>query len=215
MSNDQSLRSERLRAVIGMITLLLPVILWVGGYTIFGIPWRETVSQYYHHHPGMAGVFVGLLFFNGLSLILYPGVWRRTTTIAGVLAIVVALLPEQHGDVPIWVGRVHYLAAATLLGLLAWISGCSFSRKDENWRWLHISLALVVVLCLILIGVYHLLGLEPVVPWQVFALESISLVAIGASWVKFGDLKAVKTVAFELFDPRSTSNPKTSTGGRG
>lgn len=195
-------KREQLRAVIGMITLLLPAILWVGGYTLFGIPWKETVSQYYHHHPGMVGVFVGLLFFNGLSLILHPGPWRRTTTIAGVLALVVALLPEQHGDVPILVGWVHYLAAATLLSLLAWISGCSFSREDKDRRWLHISCALTVVVCLVLIGVFHALDLEPVVPWQVFALESISLMAIGTSWVRMGDLRKVKTVASKLFDPR-------------
>ena len=202
MSNSQSLRRKQLRTVVGMITLLLPAILWLGGYTIFEIPWKETVSQYYHHHPGMVSVFVGLLFFNGLSLILYPGLWRRTTTIAGVLAIVVALLPEQHGDVPKWVGRVHYLAAATLLGLLAWISGYSFSRIDKDWRWLHILCAFIVAVCLILIGTYHGLDLEPVVPWQVFALESISLAAIGVSWIRVGDLGSVKTVAVELFDPR-------------
>ncbi len=210
MCDPHRLRRQQLRTVIGMITLLLPAILWVSGYTIFGIPWKATVSQYYHHHPGMVGVFVGLLFFNGLSLILYPVRWRRTTTIAGLFALVVALLPEQHGDVPIWVGRVHYLAAATLLGLLAWISGFDFSQKDKDSRWLHILCALTVAVCLILIGVYHLLKLEPVVPWQVFALESISLVAIGASWVRFGDLNSVKTVAFELFDPRQNQPPNNS-----
>ena len=203
-------KEEYTRGIIGLLTMMLPISLWLGGLVLFGIPWMKTVSSYYYHHPGLVSVFIGILCFNGLSLILYPGSGtdykgKRRTTIAGYLAIIVAVFPQRDGCTPPWIGNLHYVAAAILLLILAYISAFDFDRDKPRRRVLHIVLAVLVFLCILLIGAGHFLGMPQVVPYQVFVLESIALVAAGASWYTAGTTRGLATKTLEQFTKKRSS----------
>ncbi len=199
-------KQDYTRGIIGLLTMTLPTALWLGGMIFFEVPWMKTVSSYYYHHPGLVSVFIGILCFNGLSLILYPGSGKdqkgkRRTTIAGYLAVIVAVFPQGDRCMPPWIGNLHYVAAATLLVILAYISAFDFARSPERpiWRILHRLLAAIVLLCILLIGAGHFLGMPQIVPYQVFMLESIALVAVGASWYKARTIRELTTKTLEQF----------------
>ncbi len=83
-----------LRLSLGIIAILLPLVLWLGGQAILGIPPQTSLSAYYH--TDMRDVFVGCLFAVGLSLLIYKGFsfsedWLLN--FAGVLIIGVAYFP--------------------------------------------------------------------------------------------------------------------------
>lgn len=87
-----------LRYGICLIGFLLPVILIIGGMAL-GIPWQESISQYYHTPLG--DVFVGSLFGIGAFLYLYKGFSREENialNIAGLSVVCVALFPTPISD---------------------------------------------------------------------------------------------------------------------
>ena len=63
---------HNLRVGIGVIGLALPVLLWLGGKFLDGMPLRGSMSAYYYS-PTMRNVFVGILFAIGVGLYLYKG----------------------------------------------------------------------------------------------------------------------------------------------
>ena len=93
------------RIGIAIISLLLPLILLIGGNfsaienfqgDIFGLGVLGSFSAYYH--SPLRNVFVGILFAIGTSLWLYKGYSTFedfTLDVAGILAICVALLPTS------------------------------------------------------------------------------------------------------------------------
>ena len=83
-----------LRLSLGIIAILIPLVLWLGGRMMLGIPPQTSISAYYH--TDMRDVFVGGLFAVGLALLIYKGFsftedWLLN--VAGVLIIGVAYFP--------------------------------------------------------------------------------------------------------------------------
>jgi hypothetical protein len=137
----------RLSFAIGIAGVLLPVVLAVVEPVMTG-RWevRGSISAYYH--SSVRDVFVGVLVTIGFFLVTYHVATRayvsRTTTLAGVLAVGVALFPTMtEGSTPTvlqtWfpggpetVRVIHFLCAIPFLILLAFISGWFGQDADRG-----------------------------------------------------------------------------------
>jgi hypothetical protein len=83
-----------LRSSLGVIAVLLPLVLWLGGLQALGIPPQTSISAYYHTE--MRDVLVGGLFAVGLTLLIYKGfsfVEDWLLNAAGALIVGVAYFP--------------------------------------------------------------------------------------------------------------------------
>ncbi|MFU8852390.1 DUF998 domain-containing protein [Micromonospora sp. SL1-18] len=130
---------RHLRLGIGSVGIALPVVLVVGHLVAARrLTLLDSLSSYYHTE--MRDVFVGSLCAVGVFLIAYR--YRRPDdtlgTVAGVLAVAVALFPTtagapsgttSHSDRII--GTVHQVAAAALFVLLAAFCLFLFTRPDR------------------------------------------------------------------------------------
>jgi hypothetical protein len=118
---------RRLRLGIGTVGIALPVVLTVGNALLTG-DFRLLHSISASYYTDMRDVFVGAMCAIGVFLICYRH--RKLddvlSTIAGVLAIAVAVFPAATGvpsdaltPTDVTIGRVHQVAAAALFLLLA------------------------------------------------------------------------------------------------
>ncbi|GGM64011.1 hypothetical protein GCM10011608_56650 [Micromonospora sonchi] len=114
----------RLRLGVGGLGIALPIVLPAGHALATGrIELLSSISSYYH--SDMRDVFVGSLCAIGVFLVNYR--YRRLddvlSTMAGVLAVVVALVPTSTDAPPtdraFPLGRVHGIAAGLLFAILA------------------------------------------------------------------------------------------------
>ncbi|SCL39572.1 hypothetical protein GA0070624_6613 [Micromonospora rhizosphaerae] len=132
---------RRLRLGIGSVGIALPIVLMVGHLIVARRPTLlDSLSGYYHTE--MRDVFVGSLCAIGVFLLSYR--YRRPddilSTIAGLLAIAVALFPTTT-DAPgttsasdRMVGLVHQVSAAALFVLLAVFCLFIFTGTDRAGR---------------------------------------------------------------------------------
>ncbi len=85
-----------LRLGMGVIALLFPLLLSIGGGVITGTEIQDSLSAYYH--TPMRNAFVGGLFAIGPFLYLYKGFTSRENialNLAGVLSIGIAIFPME------------------------------------------------------------------------------------------------------------------------
>lgn len=112
-----------LRVGVAAIGVALPVALWVGALLLEGSSLQSSMSAYYY--TGMRDVFVGALFAIGVVLYLYRGfspAENVVLSVAGVLAVCVALFPTQGGAQRVLANDVHAIAATLFFGCLAYVS---------------------------------------------------------------------------------------------
>ncbi|MFC4145939.1 DUF998 domain-containing protein [Micromonospora mangrovi] len=194
---------RRLRLGVGAVGIALPVVLIVGHLLVARRPvLLDSLSGYYHSE--LRDVFVGALCAIGVFLISYR--YRRPddvlSTVAGLLAITVALCPTTVG-VPAastdgtdrTVGVLHQVAAAALFLLLAVFCLFLFTRPDRagvppsraaNRFYRACGLLILVAIGLALASavlpadVRH--TLKPVL-W----CETVAVIAFGAAWVAKSD----------------------------
>ncbi|MFE9688245.1 DUF998 domain-containing protein [Micromonospora sp. NPDC005806] len=209
---------RRLRLGIGAVGIALPVVLVVGHLIAAGrLTLLDSLSGYYHTE--MRDIFVGSLCAVGVFLIAYR--YRRPDdvlgSIAGVLAIAVALFPTtvgapagttSHSDRS--VGVVHQGAAAGLFLLLAVFCLVLFTRPDRVGVPPSPSAVRIYRVCggLILVAIALALAstqlsadvrhtLKPVL-W----CETVAVFAFGAAWVAKSDalFRAAQPIE-EIRDP--------------
>lgn len=131
-----------LRLGLAAVAVALPVLLWIGT----GQP-RPSISDYYHAGGWMRDPFVGSLSAIGVFLVLYKGYSSREDValdLAGVAAVVVALVPTDRREVPgvrvelAASGLVHMVAAVCFFLLIAYVcvfrSGDTLALMDEERR---------------------------------------------------------------------------------
>ncbi|MCW3842714.1 hypothetical protein ONA70_21680 [Micromonospora yasonensis] len=194
---------RHLRLGIGSVGIALPIVLVVGHLIVARrFTLLDSLSGYYHTE--MRDVFVGSLCAVGVFLIAYR--YRRPDdalgTVAGVLAIVVALFPTtvgapagttSHSDRT--VGVVHQAAAGALFLLLAVFCLFLFTRPDRAGlppspsalRFYRGCGALILVAIAVALASTQLSAdlrhtLKPVL-W----CETIAVFAFGAAWVAKSD----------------------------
>lgn len=129
----------RLRGLLGLLGLLLPVVLLVWGMSAAGPidPPLHSISDYYHQN-GMGHFFVGTLMAIGFFLAAYKG-YDRTDDLAGWLAgafaLGVAFFPNwpQHT----LSSTLHFVFAAGLFLVLSFFSVFLFTKTKpkEDLRW--------------------------------------------------------------------------------
>lgn len=143
----------RVRQALGVMGLLLPVLLIIGGWMSLGGV-EPSISDYYH--TVLRDVFVGVMTAIAMFLIAYPGHQRqageyvsddRLTTIAGIAALGVAFFPNENrfrlevlqspaqqilGHKYAAIG--HYTCAILFLTLLAVLCLRKFSRSAKPAR---------------------------------------------------------------------------------
>ncbi|SBT46975.1 DUF998 domain-containing protein [Micromonospora auratinigra] len=136
---QDALTVRQLRLGVGVVGIALPLVLIVGHMVAVGrLTLVDSLSGYYYTE--VRDVFVGALCAIGVFLISYR--YRRPDdllgTVAGVLAVVVALCPTtmgapagSTGQGDRLVGVVHQVAAATLFVLLAVFCLFLFTRPDR------------------------------------------------------------------------------------
>ncbi|MFI5832577.1 DUF998 domain-containing protein [Micromonospora sp. NPDC051300] len=194
---------RHLRLGVGSVGLALPVVLVVGHMAATRrLTLLDSLSGYYHSE--MRDVFVGSMCAVGVFLIGYR--YRRPEdvlgTVAGVLAVTVALFPTTTGapvttvdQLDRTVGVVHQVAAAGLFAVLAVFCLVLFVRPDTAgvpprrsavvfYRTCGglIVLAIVLALASTLLpeDVRH--TVKPVL-W----CETLAVFAFGAAWVAKSD----------------------------
>jgi len=138
---------RRLLLLVGALAVSMPVVVVGGDWAIDGQGLRGSLSSYYYGRTG--DVFVGVLWAIGVVLLSYqtrprPGFKhdRTITSLAGVLAVSIALFPtaSDHSTADVgskWVAFIHLGAAAGLFGLLSVLSLAYFTRvhgSPEGWR---------------------------------------------------------------------------------
>ncbi|MFU8871628.1 DUF998 domain-containing protein [Micromonospora sp. SL4-19] len=136
---QDALTVRRLRLGIGVVGIALPIVLTVGNALLTGrfILLSSISGSYY---TDMRNVFVGGMCAIGVFLICYR--YRRLddvlSTVAGLLAIAVALFPTATGvpagalsPTDIMIGRVHLISATALFLLLAVF--CIFLFPMPDW----------------------------------------------------------------------------------
>jgi len=207
LSGDQHLRTtddgatssqfylafQRLRLMIGVAMIMLPIFLVIGNLVVGTGGVQGSISAYYY--TPMRNWFVGTLFAIAGALLAYkdcPGddIWTRAACLA---AVGVAVFPTTQGDPRTAVGWIHLFWTFTLFGLLAVTCFVSFVKPDpakgsayptdkqleakrRRNRWYRIY-GMIIVLCAVLLVVFVLLNTPTL------SLEFAGLAVIGIAWI--------------------------------
>jgi len=133
-----------LRKYIGILGITLPVILILGNKGVV----EPSISDYYY--TNMTVVFTSVLFAFGLVLLAYKGSQldeneiisdNLITNIAGILAIVVAVIPTEgevgFEGVPNWhtskfLTSIHLISAGLFILLMGYMSFVQFSKEKRK-----------------------------------------------------------------------------------
>ncbi|MFI9328625.1 DUF998 domain-containing protein [Kitasatospora sp. NPDC052868] len=190
---------RRLRLGVGAMGFLLPIVLPVGNsLTSARITLLASMSASYY--TPMRNVFVGGLCAIGVFLICYRHDRRedRLSSVAGVLAILVALFPTEPpasvtahpSTAQTVVGTLHLCFAAGLFGVLAYFCLRLFadSRTSDGHRpaadWAYLVCGWVIVACVVVVAVGALLHLTWDSPLTLMYVgESVSVFAFGVAWL--------------------------------
>lgn len=189
-----------LRRAVGYIGIGLPFVLLIGKLLLQGGPLPGSISAYYY--SDMRNVLVGALFAVAIFLISYrydtPD--ARAGTLAGIMAIGVALFPTSPAD-PTGqervIGTVHLVCAAVFFLTLAYFSYFLFTRtgqteptpRKKQRNIVYRVCGILIVVCIVLaVLADNLLGTTLVDELHpVFWLESVAIVAFGVSWLIKGE----------------------------
>ena len=224
------IKFSHLRHCIGILGLALPSLV-VLHCKLFGNcnALQDSISHYYFTIA--APWFVGILWGLGLALIFYPmprsgsvpintckwGICRvfkpkldaTLTTISGLCALIVSLVPTLSGSTDscaifcfrdnAWRAGIHYSSAGLMLLIFSYMSICIFTRtNDPNWRknkWkvrrnnVYIWSGVLTFLSIVSIGVCAILEnvcKVPVYTKYTYWLEVSALVPFGLSWLVKG-----------------------------
>jgi hypothetical protein len=201
-ARPDDLSGDEHRRLIGWIGLVLPALLVAIAIERDGLArWKslESISAYYY--TGAVTPFVGMLVALALFLLTYRGfdnayhkADRALAIIAGAAALVVALFPTAApaGITPLawwrpWTGVLHHAAAIVLFVMFAlfalWLFRLRPDGKTETRGWrnkLYLASGVVIIACIGWAGVNGYAARE------IFAPESIALVAFSFSWLVKG-----------------------------
>ncbi|MEV5767327.1 DUF998 domain-containing protein [Micromonospora sp. NPDC052213] len=196
---------RRLRLGIGTVGIALPIVLTVGNAMLTGrFVLLDSISASYH--TGMRDVFVGGMCAIGVFLVCYR--YRKVddvlSSIAGVLAIAVALFPAATGaprgtltPTDVTIGRLHQVSAAALFVLLAVFCIFLFPQTGSTVPATGRTRARngIYYACGgIIIGAIALAVASNALPFSVrdtlkplFWCEAVAVLAFGAAWLVKGE----------------------------
>jgi hypothetical protein len=188
-----------LQVMVGIIAILLPIVTVFFVWIIDGGPVRGSISAYYYTRTG--AYFVGSMCALGVIFASYRHHPRpeyvldnRLSNIAGVLAVVVALVPTSSNNEPTgWsaVARtIHLTSATVLLLILAYLSYYRFTlpkdspatnrtkhRQNQLYRWSARIILIGIAAMALNASAIH------ADPWLPLVSESIAVIAFGVAWL--------------------------------
>ena len=183
------------RVVIGVIGVLLPPVLVIGNWLVFGAA-RILPSLSAYYHSDMRNWFVGSLWAIGSGLLVYLAARRNLADsvisfVAGLLAVGVALFPTNAPDtVPTIIAKLHVVFAALLFALLGVIcfrfGNRDGKREDRSMRWrtlwrtVHRSCAIVIWVAVVASVALAAVGSGD--NHTVLVGETVAVLAFGLSW---------------------------------
>lgn len=190
-----------LRRAVGYIGIGLPFVLLAGKLLIDGAGLPGSISAYYY--TDMRNVLVGALFAVAIFLISYryDTLDSRAGTLAGVMAIGVALFPTSPADPTAQerlIGTVHLVCAGVFFLTLAFFSYFLFTRTDPTQpptrrktqrNVVYRVCGILIVVCLVLsVLADNLFGSALVDALHpAYWLETVAIVAFGVSWLVKGE----------------------------
>jgi hypothetical protein len=201
------------RALIGLLGVLLPVVLVFADDRVFGenpVP-RDSLSRYYY--SGVREWFVGTLAATGAFLVAYKASERSLdnllSVVAGAAAALIALFPTgrpaANPPLPLTplqnllgepaVKVVHFAASGVFivsLGVLSVTFGIREGRRQRRvgkrppdfWRLYHFACAATIGAALLWIAIT--MGLHVGPRWSLLVGEWVSAWAFGLSWALKG-----------------------------
>lgn len=188
-----------LRRLIGILGMSLPFILILGYWGV-----KPSISDYYYSRMGT--VFTSILITFGLILLTYKGsktVKKKIneniiTTIAGALAIIVAIVPTRFGCDPSSFtcdgsavqyahnddirNYIHLLSAGVFIFLLGLLILLSFAKDKYHQRFYKISGWLVIIGLVFTIYAAFSDKYETGIFWG----ETFCLFFFGLAWLRRG-----------------------------
>ena len=202
-NDDLILSYMTLRKTVGFMGMLLPFVLYLGGYWIFGLEMQPSLSDYYY--TPMRGVFVGFLFAIGSFFFAFKGHDIRDAIsgkIVAICAVCVALFPTVNCQMPntLWYHKLHIGSAAVLLLTLAYISAFLFTQTHGNKpptpqklkrNRMYRTCSVIIVGSVIGAGVFAY-GYEVCKPGVfnapvILFFEATALIAFGLAWATKGE----------------------------
>ncbi|MEZ5716495.1 MAG: hypothetical protein R3D85_15910 [Paracoccaceae bacterium] len=207
---DYVLSFYRVRQALGLLGLVFPFLLLLGGW-LEDAPIQPSISDYYH--TTLRDIFVGTLFAIGIFLVSYKGHSRQngerlsdnlSATLAGIGAFGLAVFPNQMipGTKNIFEYLLgphakwgHFIAAILFLGSMAHLSLFRFTRTANAAR------RRVYVICgwaILIFGgaatLASILRALPALGWSegieasglIFWCEAAGIWAFGISWLTKG-----------------------------
>ena len=130
LSNQTSATYKMLRLGVAVIAFAFPLLLWIGGRLLAGLPLAGSMSAYYY--TVMRDTFVGLLFAVGIILFVYQGYTRFedwALNLAGGLALGIALFPVALASEPSHNPfSLHGVCAVSFFLCIAYV--CIFRASD-------------------------------------------------------------------------------------
>ncbi|MBK9193233.1 MAG: hypothetical protein IPM77_18010 [Crocinitomicaceae bacterium] len=209
---------RRIQLLIGTLGMSLPFLLVLFQMIMTKINHKNypaflpSISHYNYSYAQI--IFVGTLASFGLLLISYKGYLKddhkikdvTITNIAGLLALIVALIPTDFDEHAIFntpnkhtssiLASIHLISAGLFLILLGLMSVYKFtlSPKDDSWhqrrkKWYRIFgwTVILSISVLIFLFAYGFFSDEEVnMGYWVYIFETTSLVAFGFSWLLKG-----------------------------
>jgi hypothetical protein len=210
---------KKIRLLIGALGIFLPLLIWLHTGIVWGC-WtlQDSISHYYFTSGNV--FFEGVLWILGVVLIYYPAYKddkkgdSLLTSISGVLAIVVALVPTNSNssdscemfsicDNSIRNG-IHLFSAASMLLIFSYISAFIFTRsKLEQYNAenpiifkkirnaIYRACAIVTFVSVVTIPILMVFENSPNFPFSskyTFWLEVFAIVPFGISWMIKGGL---------------------------
>jgi hypothetical protein len=194
-----------LRRNLGILGITLPLVLVVGNK--FHI--ENSLSAFYY--TNMSVYFTGVLFAFGMFLFSYKGYTKEKekfsdnliTNIAGVLAIITALIPAKcysqecpyanshHSQL---LGGIHFGSAAIFFLITAWMSYFRFTKRDDNIEdpeiiqlknkrnWIFKICGIGILVTLVLLALAFLFDPD-LTGFDTFLGETIVLIFFGSAWL--------------------------------
>jgi hypothetical protein len=193
-----------LQRAVGVIAVSLPLVLAAGNRLLFGGEFQGSISAYYH--TDMGDYFVGSLFALAVFFLSYNyrplpkfKLDNLLSTLASVAAVCVAFFPTASDAAAASGGEkvvstVHLVWAGVLFALLAVFSLFLFTKtgdaeimtaEKKRRNVVYMACGGIIVGSMLLVVVSNVV--KPPSSWHpLFWLETIAVVAFGASWLVKG-----------------------------
>lgn len=185
-----------LRKIIGIIGILFPFIMIIGGFiAAWSFTIEPSISDYYY--TPMRNILVG--YMVSIALFLFTYRYEKKDNIAGNLAGIfaagTAFFPTS--DTTTVISIIHFLSAGLLFLTLAYFSLFIFTLSDKNKEQtvqkiirnkVYRFSGYIMLLCLTILILYFISGLNLEAYSFVLWIETIAFISFGFSWLVKGGM---------------------------